>query len=86
MRPGRKFVDQLRQNFLARAALSEQQNRNVYVGDQGRLGTDLAHGRAGGHEKDIIAEFFDLARIDRALLSQALIDYRIELGFLKRLG
>src|SRR5215472_7188522 len=83
---GRQLVNQPRQHFLAGAAFTEQQNRDVDVGDQRRLRADLAHGRAGGDEEDVVAKFLDFAGIVLLIRAQALIDHRVEFRFLERLG
>ena len=55
----RKFVDQFRHHFLTGAAFAKHQYRNIHIGDQRGLRTQLAHDRTRGHEKDLIANIFD---------------------------
>ena len=61
MRARRQLVDEARENFFAGAALAEQQDGNIDVGDQRRLRADLAHRGAGGDEEDVVAKFFDFS-------------------------
>ena len=83
----RKLVDQARQHFLAGAAFAQQQDRDIDVGDQRGLRTNLLHRRAGGDEEHVVAKLFDFAGIALALgRADALSNDRIEFGFLKRLG
>src|SRR5579864_280196 len=82
----RKLVNQAPKDFLAGAAFAQQQDRNVDVRDQGGLRADLPHGRTGSDEEHIVTEFLDFSRISLLILTEALIDNRIEFGFLKGLG
>ena len=80
-------MNQARQNFLARAAFAQQQNRNVNVRDQRGLRTDLLHCGAGGHEEHVVAKLFHFSRIAFILRgADALGDDGVEFGFLEWLG
>src|SRR5205807_8543073 len=52
----RQFMNQSCQHFLTRAALTQQQDRDINIGDQRSLGTDLPHGGASGAEEHVIAQ------------------------------
>ncbi len=83
----RKFVDQARQHFLAGATLTEQEDRDVNVGDECGLRANLLHCRAGSDEEHVVAKFFDFARIALTLgRADALSNDRVEFRFLERLG
>src|SRR5213080_200866 len=47
---------------------------------------DLPHGGAGGYEEYVITKLFHFANIVLLIDAKALIDYRVEFGFLERLG
>ena len=82
----RKLVDQARENFFAGAAFAEHKHRNVDVGDQRSLRTDLAHRGAGGDEEYVVAQFFDFAGVRLLILAETLIDDGVEFCLLKGLG
>ena len=82
----RQLVNQPRHHFLAGAALPQHQDRNIDIRDQRCLRANLAHGRTGRHEKYVVVKFFDFARQILLVLAQALVDDRVQFGFLKRLG
>ena len=86
MRPWRKLVNQPRQDFFAGSALPEQKHGNIDVRHQGSLGTDLAHGRTGRDEKDVVGKLFDFAAERLFALAEAEVEDGVEFGFLKRLG
>ena len=79
-------MDQAGKHFLAGTAFAEQQHGYINIRDQRGLRADLAHLGAGGDEKDVIAEFFDVAGIGLLIGAQALIDHGVQLCFLKWLG
>ena len=83
----RKFMDQPRQHFLAGTAFTEQEDRDVDVGDERGLGADLLHRRAGSDEEHVVAKFLDIAGVGLTLgRADALPNDRVEFGFLERLG
>ena len=73
-------------NFFSRPAFSKEKNWNINVCYQRRLRTDLPHGGAGGYEEYVITKLFHFANIVLLIDAKALIDYRVEFGFLERLG
>ena len=62
----RKLVDQASENFLAGAALAQQQHGNIDVRHQRGLRTNLAHLRAGGDEENVVGKLFDFAAVSSA--------------------
>ncbi len=62
----RKLVNQPRYNFLAGAAFTQHEDGNIHVGDQRGLGSNLAHGRTGRHEKYVVVKLFYFARHNSA--------------------
>ncbi len=82
------LMDQAGDDFLAGAALAQDQDRNVHVGDQLGLGANLPHGRAGGHEKYIIAQVLNLSLQGRviAVSAKTLLNHCLQVGFLEGLG
>ena len=86
MRALRKLVNQSRQHFFPCAAFTQQQHRNIHVGYQRRLGANLLHRRTAGHKEHVIAKLLNLARVWLRIRPQALLNDRIQLCLLKRLG
>ena len=86
MRARRKLVDQARHHFFSGAAFSQHQHRNINVGHQRSLRTQLAHVGAGGYEENLVAEFFDFAGVVFLVGAEALVNDFIQLGLLKWLG
>src|SRR5215469_3328535 len=86
MRSRGELVDQPGEYFLARSALTQEQDRDVNVGHQRRLRANLAHRRTGRDEKHIIAELFHLAAERLLALPESQIEDRIQFRFLKWLG
>ena len=82
----RQLVNQPRHYFLAGSAFSQHQYRNIHIGDQRRLRANLAHGRAGGHEKYVVVKLFDFAGKVLLVLAQTLINDRIQFSLLERFG
>jgi hypothetical protein len=82
----RELMNQPRQNFLAGTALSQQQNRNVDIGDERGLRADAAHGSAGGNKERVVRNLLYLARNNDAARVEALLNDGIQLLFLKRFG
>ena len=80
-------MDQARKHFLAGTAFTEQEDRDINVGDERGLGTDLLHRRAGSDEEHVVAKFFDIAGVSITLGgADTQSNDRVEFGFLERLG
>ena len=82
----RQLVNKPRNYFFSSAALAQHQYRNVHVGNQSHLRTDLPHAGAGRDEKIFVREFFHFARIILLVLAQTRINHRVQFSFLERLG
>ena len=76
-------MNQLRHYFFPGSAFTQHQHRNVDIRYQCRLRPKLAHARASGDKKSLIAEFLDIAGIILLIRSQALINDCIKLSFLE---
>ena len=85
MRAGGKFVNQLRHYFFAGAAFAQHQHRDIHMGDQRSLRPQLPHGRAGSDEESFIADFLNFAGIVLLIRAQALVNDRVQFGFLEGL-
>src|ERR1700692_622861 len=80
----RQLMNQSRQHFFSSSTLAKQQNRNIHLGHQRRLRTNLVHRRACRNEESVFADFLDFSTPRRLTLTQALVNYRIQFCFLKR--
>ena len=82
------LVDQPGQNFLAGAALAEQQDREVELGDLQGLTAKVAHHGRGGEEIHAFADFDGIARAGSGRIGvlQAEAQYLVHFFFLDGLG
>jgi len=79
-------VDKPGNNFLSRSAFSQEENWNINIRYQRRLGSDLPHRRTGGYEEHVVTKLFHLANVVLLIDAKALIDDGVEFGLLKGLG
>ena len=79
-------MDEAPENFFSGAALAEQQDGNIDIGDERGLRADLAHLRAGCDEEDVVGKFFDLSAVSLFALAEAEVDDGIQFGLLKGFG
>ena len=83
---GRHLVDEQGRDFLAGAALSQDEDRNVGARHQPALGFDLPHALAGSDKGSVLIEgdFLDLIVVVGRLLAgllEALLHGKIDVGF-----
>jgi len=81
-------VDEHGRDFLAGAALSENEDRDVGARDQRALGLDFAHALAGSDKGSVFVEgdFLDVGVVGMlAGFFEAFLDGKVDIGFSKRL-